>query len=214
MLPVKQQTDQDLYELLRELYRTAYAITGYKIDKEKIQQIDIPATLTLIKDLHPRRDKEDLSMAVKWGALGRYGEFTGINAKTFISWLDSYIKSPEFKDKLREKKQEPQQLPPPPMDYQEAWNLCKEEYSKTGVLPKGAAGLYFNAAHKLRLFNWDDKEFVEEVKYQARCKMLDRIRDIKGVGSVAHLKDQLKDETSEAFRAECKRQAVKLILNK
>lgn len=213
-MTLAKQTTDDLQELVRELYRTAYAITGYRIDKEKVQQIDMPATVSLLQELHPRRDREDLQLAVKWGALGRYGEFTGINAKTIINWVDAYTNSPEFKEKLRSKKEEPQQLPPPPVDYNEAWEECKSLYKQTGQLPKGAGEFYFNAAHKLGLFDWGNKEFVEEVKYQARCKMLDRIREIKGVGSVAHLKDQLKDEKSEAFRTECKRQAVKLILNK
>ena len=213
-LPVKEQSSQDLIETVLELYKVAHAITGYKSDKKRAASIDIPATVQLIQELHPRRDKEDLQLAVKWGALGRYGEFTGINPKTILGWIKSYEASAEFKEKLRAKKEPQNQLPPPPMDYTQAWEECKAEYKQTGVLPQGAGSLYFNAAHKLRLFDWDNKEFVEEVKYQARCKMLDRIRDIKGVGSVAHLRDQLKDEKSDAFRTECKRQAVKLILNR
>ena len=204
----KEASYEDLYEFVRQMYRTAYAITGYKIDKEKITQIDIPATISLIQELHPRRDHEDLSKAIKLGALGRYGEFTGINAKTVISWIDAYVKSDDFKEKLRESKTQKQELPPPPADYAKIWQEAKEQYAINGATPKGAAVLYFNAAQKLGLFDWSDELFVEECKYRARVKMLDRARQAADLEALRHLKDELKNEQGEPFKAECRRQAV------
>jgi len=212
MLPIRKQEDDNLFEILRELYRTAYAITGYKIDKEKILEIDIPATLSLLKELHPRRDKEDLQLAVKWGALGRYGDFTGINAKTFISWIDAYVSSPEFKDKLREAKTQKKELPPPPADYSQIWEEAKAQYKLNGANPKGAGALYFNAAQKLGLFDWSDEMFIEECRYRARIKMLDRAKQAADIEALRHLKNELKNEEGEAFKAECRRQAVLLKL--
>ena len=214
MLPIRKQEDDNLFELLRELYRTAYAITGYKIDKERILEIDIPATLSLLKELHPRRDKDDLQKAVKWGALGRYGEYTGINAKTFISWLDSYVESPDFKDKLKESKTPPPQLPAPDLDTNKVWSETVAEYTKTRQTPKGAAALHFNIANKLGLFNWKDEDFIEECKYKARVVMLDRARQAEDIAALRHLKDELKNEEGEPFKAECRRQAVRIVLEK
>lgn len=204
----QEASPEDLYEFMRQMYRTAYAITGYKIDKEKITQIDIPATISLVQELHPRRDHEDLSKAIKLGALGRYGEFTGINAKTIISWIDAYVKSDDFKEKLRESKTPKPELPPPPADYNQIWQEAKEQYKANGQTPKGAGSLYFNAAQKLGLFDWSDLEFVEDCKHRARIKMLDRAKQAADIQSLRHLKEELKNEEGQAFKAECRRQAV------
>lgn len=205
----QQADDSQLYEAIRQLYRTAYAITGYRIDKDKILEIDVPATVTLIKDFHPRRDYEDLEKAVKWGALGKYGEFTGINAKTIINWLDSYISSPEFKDKLRDNKPKAKELPPPDLDYNSLWEEGKAQIQE-GRTPKGLAVLYFNAGNKLGKFDWKDQDFIEDCKFEARKKMVERLQSLENREMFKDLKKNLKNEESEAFKAECRRQAVLL----
>lgn len=206
---VSESSSEDLYETVRSLYRIVYGITGYKVDTQKIKTIDIPLTVQYIEENHPRRTADDLEKAFKWGALGKFGEFTGINTKTIAGWLEAYIKTPEFKESIRPPKRK--ELPPPPMDYQEVFNQALKDHREQKQM-RGLASLIFNACHKLGKFNWKDEEFIEECKYRARCKMLDRIRELEDRKLKFELKHKLKDEQSEAFKAECRRQATLIIL--
>lgn len=207
MIPVLKQTPDDLHAIVTNLYKIAHAITGFRGDADKAQKIDIPATTKLLQEFHPRRDQEDLENAVKWGALGKYGDFTGINARTIINWVDAYTKSPEFKQKLRDKKQKPKELPPPNMDYNQVWQDAIKEV-QDGKTPRGLASFILNAGRALNKFDWNDKIFVEECKYRARVKMVERIKNMPIQADRLDLKNKLKDEKSEAFRTECRRQAT------
>lgn len=202
---VSESNHSDIFETVRGLYRIAYGITGYKIDAEKVKTIDIPLTVQYIQENHPRRTAKDLELAFKWGALGKFGEYTGINTKTIANWINGYLNTYEFKQTL---KPEPKkELPPPNMDYNEVWQQALEEF-KTGHEPRGLASFILNAGRALHKFDWEDSEFIEECKYRARVRMLARIKAAGDLDTLRVLKSRLKDEKGDAFRAECKRQAV------
>jgi len=95
-------TDQELHDFTRRIYKTAYAITGYKYEVEKVRDILIPTTVQILKQYHRRREMDEVFEAVKKGALGEYGDYQGITPKTIHRWIvahpkkvredDSYLK--------------------------------------------------------------------------------------------------------------------------
>jgi len=91
-LKIIDNTDDELHEFVRRIYKTAYAITGYKYEAEKVREILIPTTVQIIKQYHRRREMDEVFEAVKKGALGEYGDYQGITPKTIHRWIAKHPK--------------------------------------------------------------------------------------------------------------------------
>jgi len=199
---VYKQDDTEIYDFTRKLYKTAYSLTGFNVDKEKLQVL-VPATAQMLKQYHKYDHPKDIFEAVKMGALGELGEYQGINAKTIHNWIKRYpykTKPEKPKPKILNQGDQTEQI----------WQDAKDKIANNET-PLGLAHLY-EIAQKKGLVNLTE-EFKEKCRQAARTTFTRRKQEAKKSHLLKQLNLKAKDEKGISFQSQCKREAAKFILN-
>lgn len=153
-----------LYEMVKaieeigQIILLAYALSGFKLEgnteDDKKKEIAIMAGILYERmiDIFPEVTLEEFKESVKNGVMETYGAFHGLNVKTFIMFINGYLRSEERLYKLRKYKEEPAKEEPKQLTIGDYKKLVMDDYR-----------LYKEGNHKLILF--DEKRYMLLVKY-------------------------------------------------
>jgi len=221
--PIKEQLNR---EELAQIYRRAIKLAGIKsFDPDDVSE-DLSLTIPLLKREFPSLTIKEIQYAVEQGAVGYYGEFHGINPKTFMDWIRAYRNSTEWKQAKNQKEPARKELPRPkeltPAQKKDIWNDAKKRYLESHSL-QGGVWLY-GIGLELGYIDARDEIFIQEVRYKTEKKLKDRIEALKQQRliqrqAVKEYQAILETETDQRKKypkwvAECKREAVKLTFEK
>lgn len=207
---------------LVKVYRTAIQLAGLKNYDAESVSLDVTLTAQILTREFPSLTLKEVRYATEKGATGCYGEFHGINPKTFLDWVRAYRNSTEWKE-ARKNDKDQKQLPKPktlsPDQMQKTWNEAKERYRHSGLV-QGGVWLY-GLGLDLGKINVQDELFIEEVRYNAQKTFEKRIEALKAQRllqkrTIKELQAILEAEPEERSQNktwidQCKREAVKLI---
>jgi len=220
--PIREKLDRSE---LTECYRLALKIAGVKnIDPEDVS-LDVTLTAQMLEREYPSMTLKEVRYATEKGSGGFYGEFHGVNPKTFMNWIRSYRQSTEWKE-ARKLAKEQKALPQPKQlsqeQMQEMWEEAKTDYLTNGKI-KGELVLY-NLGRKLGYIQLLSEVFIEQVKESALLSLKSRVEALKqerliNRRTVHALKEVIEAEPDERSKMEtwqdqCKREAVKLTFKK
>ena len=83
------------------IFKIALALIGHKNFENEVLMIQIESLHRMLPANYPLLTIQELQYLTERGATGQYGEVMGINPKTFIGWIESYLKSNERKKAKR-----------------------------------------------------------------------------------------------------------------
>ena len=217
--PIRDKLDRSE---LAECYRLALKIAGVKNIDPKDVSLDVTLTEQILKREFPSMTMKEVRYATEQGAGGFYGEFHGINPKTFMDWIRAYRNSTEWKQAKNQKEPQRKELPRPkeltPAQKKDIWDDAKKRYLETHSL-QGGVWLY-GIGLELGYIDAQDELFIEKVRYKTEKKLKARIEALKQQRliqrqAVKEYQAILETETDQRKKypkwvAECKREAVKL----
>lgn len=121
-------------ESIKESILLAFALSGFKIDGEnqqdKDREIAIMSGLLYERmiDVFPEVTLEEFRESVKRGVCEDYGKFHGLNVKTFMMFINGYLRSEQRLHKLKRYKEEKEEVPNPPVTVGEWKEIISSDF--------------------------------------------------------------------------------------
>lgn len=108
----------DALDLLTDTVNMAYSISGQKPDMETIA-ITVNELYTKLMEAYPHCTMEEVRTAIRNGVFDEYGEYFGLNVKTFVMFIREYLFSEQRKaakaafEAARKEENKPKEIEPP-----------------------------------------------------------------------------------------------------
>lgn len=131
---------QERFRNVLALVKRAYINSGIKQGSEHMDEV-IKSIAEAISSRFEALTVDEIHLATNEGALGNYGDFHGINAKTFVGWLNAYQASHVRKEVVRERCyiDPSHQLPAQEIDAEDFIESGVDLYREEGRKMKGAS---------------------------------------------------------------------------
>lgn len=130
--PVRDIPEKELKLFLIELIEKMYHLCGVKLEAEPIK-VQIPELLKDLKMYFRFLTITEIEMAFKKGCKKDYGEYYGLNYKTYIGWINAYRNEQSRANAINAIDKAKKELEPKPKELSEEE---KEAIVKNGVLQK------------------------------------------------------------------------------
>lgn len=98
---IDEQPAVDVVTTFISIVTTAYTRAGYKMPDEATLALYADEFYSSLLEKYPRVTIPEVRDALKNGVYGDYGEFTGLNPKTFMQFIRGYLRSEERKGAIQ-----------------------------------------------------------------------------------------------------------------
>jgi hypothetical protein len=99
---INEQPALDVVNIFVSIVTTAYTRAGYKMPDIDTLALYADEFYTSLLEKFPRVSIPEVREALKEGVYGEYGEFTGLNPKTFMQFIKGYIASNTRKEAVKQ----------------------------------------------------------------------------------------------------------------
>lgn len=102
MPKISEQPAVDVVLMFNSIISTAYTRAGYKMPDEATLALYADEFYSSLIEKFPRVTIPEVKEALKEGVYGEYGEFTGLNPKTFIQFIKGYLFSKDRAEAIKQ----------------------------------------------------------------------------------------------------------------
>lgn len=87
---IAELTHDEVRDRLRHVFVMVYSITGFKVPDKDDGKLLTVAMSNELKNFYGGLTMDEVSLCFEMGAKEHYGEFMGLNVRTFVKWLKAY----------------------------------------------------------------------------------------------------------------------------
>lgn len=180
----KQDAMKIFIDLLSKTYFDAgQVVNGYNVQEQgKYLQAMANALHEEIKDSFSFLKIDELKLAFKNGLRGEYGDYFGLNMKTYNQWIKGWQFDSKRQDALKRIKEANEVEPKPAMDKQQAELAWKktitdqfEKYKQTGFIVITMPFMLFSELEKrgvIKISTAEKWQYIEKAKGEFKKRML------------------------------------------
>lgn len=223
--PIRQTNTPELKTGLLALVTWAYKFMRYGIEEEDLDFIVVNLAQVLKSD-YSGLNLNQVSEAVQNGVKGKYGEFKGLSAGTFTSFLSKYVEEKRNEAKAL-KPYEPKQIEytPTPEEFEVIFqtNLktSYEKFKRLGVI-EDAGNRICKELGKRKLITVTNEEWVDLLHYVKKKKESElndklnknSINKTSSISEFRRLKVELSDLVKGSKKQEIESEAMNILLAK
>lgn len=200
----------DALDVLTDVVNMAYSISGQKPDMETVA-ITVNELYTRVMERYPHCTMEEVRTAIRNGVFDEYGEYFGLNVKTFVMFIREYLFSEQRKaakaafEAARKKANQPKEVEQPYWEnnywteeridqWQDITENCYRWFCEDSVLggfiQEGSYWL-LKRSGAIAITDGYRTELIERAKQAARAELV-KNEDKKHISEIKETLEQLK----------------------
>lgn len=209
---IKESSTNDLKLALLKAISTAYLRSGQQFNKNVVE-IEVDNMTSDVVNYFGALKLSDIELAFKNGIQNKYGEYFGLNIKTYLNWLKNYIYDPERVERVK-LEQKNNMIEEKKLSEKE-----KEEIIKNGLLATferfkenkpitDAGNINYKYLVENGIFNLSRQRKLE-IRDAVQKRMIIEIKDRNPLKT--EIKNALKEHfTEDKIISECRLEALKI----